>query len=68
MKEPGAARMKEEPRKKQVLGSGGAGTWVLSDVTVITVITATEQSTVCPSLFKELMHIISFKPRNNSEK
>lgn len=45
MKEPGAARMKKEPRKKQVLGSGGAGNWILH-IRVIIVITSTGQSTV----------------------
>ena len=43
-KEPGAARMKEEPRKKQVLGSG-AGNWVLL-IRITIIIISTEQSTV----------------------
>lgn len=41
---------------------------VFSDITILIIIMVTEQSTVCQALFKELMHIISFKPHNSTEK
>lgn len=62
--EPGTARMKEEPKKKQVLGRG-ARNWVPSDITTITIIPitiVTEHSTVCRHCSRSLCILSHLDP------